>query len=398
MDKLLKPFSLDEVTSSVYAALPKRELEVADRDFQKHAEARIESSATRQEEKLLKLTVDKGASDLHLRAGNPPVLRIDGVLVQQDLPPITAEEMEQIFASITRPEQRDTFLRDMELDFVYTAPGVARFRVNALRQRDTISLAFRLVPFAAVSIDNLGLPSICKQLVLKPRGLVLVTGRTGSGKSTTLAAMIDHLNENESRNVITIEAPIEYLHRNSKCIIAQRDVGQDTRSFAAALVHALRHDPDVIVIGEMRDLDTIATAITAAETGHLVLATLHTADAAQTVDRIIDVFPESQQQQIRLQLSQVLEAVLSQVLLRRIEGGRVAAMEILIANAAVRSLIREGKTPQLANFMQLGGKDGMQTLDGALAGLVRRRIVTEEEALSKSSNPELLVKLLRSTF
>jgi twitching motility protein PilT len=349
-----------------------------------------------QAERLLKLTVDKCASDLHLRASSPPVLRIDGVLVAQDLPPIAAEEIEVILASITRPEQMDTFFRDMELDFVYAAPGIARFRVNALRQRDSISLAFRLVPFEAFSIDKLGLPQICKQAILKPRGLVLVTGPTGSGKSTTMAAMIDHLNETESRNVITIEAPIEYLHRNKKCIIVQRDVGQDTKSFGSALIHALRHDPDVIVIGEMRDLDTVATALTAAETGHLVLATLHTTDACQTVDRIIDIFPPSQQMQVRLQLSQALQVVISQALLRRIGGGRVAALEILIANPAVRSLIREGKTFQLASFMQLGSKEGMQTLDGALIDLVRKHIVTAEEAMSKSSNPEQLGNALRA--
>jgi twitching motility protein PilT len=250
------------------------------------------------------------------------------------------------------------------------------------------------VPFEVPSIDKLGLPQICKALVLKPRGLILVTGPTGSGKSTTLAAMIDYLNQTESRNVISIEAPIEYLHRNKKSIIVQRDLGYDTRSFAAALVHSLRHDPDVIVLGEMRDLETIASAITAAETGHLVLTTLHTSDASQTVDRVIDVFPPAQQQQVRLQLSQVLEAVLSQALLRRIGGGRVAAFEIMVATPAVRNLIREGKTFQLANAMQLGAKDGMQTLDQALTELVKRRIVSEEEAISKSSNPEQLSKLL----
>jgi twitching motility protein PilT len=324
------------------------------------------------------------------------VLRIDGVLVQQDQPPLSAEEIEEIFSSVTKSEQRATFQSELELDFVYAAPGIARFRVNALRQKGTISLAFRLIPFEVLSIEKLGLPPICKQLVLKPRGLILVTGPTGSGKSTTLAAMIDYLNENESRNIIAIEAPIEYLHNSKKSIVIQRDLGNDTKSFATALVHSLRHDPDVIVLGEMRDLDTIAAALTAAETGHLVLSTLHTSDAAQTVDRIIDIFPAAQQQQIRLQLSQVLEAVLSQTLLRRVGGGRVAAFEIMIATPAVRNTIREGKTFQLANAMQLGAKDGMQSLDYALADLVNKHIVTEEEAMSKSSNPEQLSKLLRS--
>ena len=231
--------------------------------------------------------MDKRASDLHLRALAPPILRIDGVLVQQDLPPISAKEIEEILTSITKSEQMDIFQHDMELDFVYAVPGIARFRVNALMQKGTISLAFRLIPYEILSIDKLGLPQICKQLVLKPRGLILVTGPTGSGKSTTLAAMLDYLNENQSRNIITIEAPVEYVHGNKKSIVIQRDLGNDTKSFAAALVHSLRHDPDVVVLGEMRDLETIAVALTAAETGHLVLSTLHTSDAAQTIDRIL---------------------------------------------------------------------------------------------------------------
>lgn len=340
--------------------------------------------------------MDKRASDLHLRALAPPILRIDGVLVQQDLPPISAKEIEEILTSITKSEQMDIFQHDMELDFVYAVPGIARFRVNALMQKGTISLAFRLIPYEILSIDKLGLPQICKQLVLKPRGLILVTGPTGSGKSTTLAAMLDYLNENQSRNIITIEAPVEYVHGNKKSIVIQRDLGNDTKSFAAALVHSLRHDPDVVVLGEMRDLETIAVALTAAETGHLVLSTLHTSDAAQTIDRIIDVFPPAQQQQVRLQLSQVLQAVLSQTLLQRIGGGRVAAFEIMIANSSIRNLIREGKTFQLPNAMQLGTKDGMQTFDQALADLGRKHIVREEEAMSKSSNTEQLSKILRS--
>ena len=400
-DFLIKPFSKDEVTLSVHAALRKRELNLANKDVRRQTESHeIEPVKTiagkAPADKLLKLMVDQGASDLHLRALVPPVLRIDGVLVQQEQPPLSAEEIEEIFSSVTKSEQRATFQSELELDFVYAAPGIARFRVNALRQKGTISLAFRLIPFEVLSIEKLGLPPICKQLVLKPRGLILVTGPTGSGKSTTLAAMIDYLNENESRNIIAIEAPIEYLHNSKKSIVIQRDLGNDTKSFATALVHSLRHDPDVIVLGEMRDLETIAAALTAAETGHLVLSTLHTSDAAQTVDRIIDIFPASQQQQIRLQLSQVLEAVLSQTLLRRVGGGRVAAFEIMMATPAVRNTIREGKTFQLANAMQLGVKNGMQSLEYALADLVNKHIVTEEEAMSKSSNPEQLSKLLRS--
>lgn len=345
--------------------------------------------------KLFKLMVDKGASDLHLRVPSPPVLRIDGALtILGDLPPVSPQDIEILLESITTLEQRGTFRKELELDYAYSIPGLARFRVSVLRQRGTISLAFRLVPIESPSIDDLRLPPICKELVLKPRGLILVTGPTGSGKSTTMAAMIDYLNETEARNVITIEDPIEYLHPNKRCLIAQRDLGDDTKSFAGALVHALRHDPDVIVVGEMRDLDTIATAIRAAETGHLVLGTLHTIDAAQTVDRIIDIFPADQQPQIRLQLSQVLEAVLSQTLLPRVEGGRIAAFEIMIATPAVRNLVRERKTFELSNIMRLSAKDGMITLDQALTDLVGRGVVSQEEAMRKASNPDQLKKSL----
>lgn len=345
---------------------------------------------------LLWLMKEKGASDLHIRVPVPPVLRIDGELVvQTDLPAVTPEYAENVFRQITTPEQRERFYRDKELDFAYGVSKLARFRVNVLQQRGTISIAFRMIPFDVPTIDELGLPQVCKELVLKPRGLILVTGPTGSGKSTTLAAMIHHLNLTLARNVITIEDPIEYLHRNIKCIIAQREVGTDTNSFDQALVHALRHDPDVILVGEMRDLETITTAMRAAETGHLVMGTLHTTDAPQTVDRIIDIYPPSQQQQIRMQFSQAIEAVLSQTLLPRASGkGRIAAFEIMIANAAVRNLIREGKTYELHNVMQLSASEGMQTLDQALADLVRRKLVTLEEAMMKSSSPEKLKKLL----
>ncbi len=349
---------------------------------------------------LLKRMVEKKASDLHIRVPSPPILRIDGELIpQKDLPPVTGGDVELALEQITTPEQRNTFATEKELDFAYSVPKLARFRVSVMRQRGTISLAFRLVPFDILTIDQLALPQICKELILKPRGLILVTGPTGSGKSTTMAAMIHHLNENSARNVITIEDPIEYLHRNIQCIIAQRDLGDDTKSFDIALIHALRHDPDVIVVGELRDLETITTAMRAAETGHLVMGTLHTTDAPQTVDRIIDIFPPSQQPQIRLQFSQVLEAVLSQTLLPKAEGkGRVAAFEIMIANAAVRNLIREGKTFELHNVMQLSAGEGMQTLDQALANLVRKKIVTLEEAKMKSSHPNRLKKLLEFQY
>jgi twitching motility protein PilT len=345
---------------------------------------------------LLKLAVENRASDLHLRTPSQPVLRIDGALVvQEQLPPLTTEDVVAAFESVTTQEQRDRFYAEKELDFAYSVPGVARFRVSVMQQRGTISMAFRQVPFRVFTIDELGLPQICKGLILKPRGLILVTGPTGTGKSTTVAAMINHLNENSARNVITIEDPIEYLHPNVKCLIAQRDLGDDTKSFDIALIHALRHDPDVIVVGELRDHETISTAMRAAETGHLVVGTLHTTDAPQTVDRVIDIFPANQQPQIRLQFSQIIEAVLSQALLPRAEGkGRIAAFEIMTGSSAVKNLIREGKTFELHNVMQLGASEGMYTLDQALADLVRRKIVTLEEAKMKSSHPDRLKKML----
>jgi twitching motility protein PilT len=347
-------------------------------------------------DELLKSMVDKGASDLHLKVPSRPVLRIDGVLTpQEDLTPLAAKDIESVFEQVTTEEQRATFRKEWELDFAYSVPGLARFRVNALQQRGTMSLAFRLVPFNTPSIDELELPQICKQLILKPRGLILVTGPAGSGKSTTLAAMINHLNENKKRNVITIEDPIEFLFHDKKCIIRQRDLGDDTKSFSAALIHILRHDPDVIVIGEMRDLETISTAIMAAETGHLVLGTLHTIDASQSIDRIIDVFPNGQQRQIRLQLSQIIEAVLSQTLLPRIGGGRVAAFEIMLATSVIRRLIRDEKIFEIHSNIEMGTREGAQTMDQALADLVKRNIVIQEEAMIKSSNPVKLNELLQ---
>jgi len=347
---------------------------------------------------LFNVMVEKRASDLHLWVPSPPVLRINGTLLPlQEFSPLTAQDVETLFNDITTPEQKDIFNKELDLDFAYSIPGLARLRVNALRQRGTISLAFRLVPFEVPSFDDLGLPQIYKKLALKPRGLILVTGPTGCGKSTTLAAMINYLNENDTRTVITIEDPIEYLHSNKKCLIAQRDLGDDTKSFAKALVHALRHDPDVIVVGEMRDADTMSTAITAAETGHLVLGTLHTVDAAQSINRIVDMFVPSQQHQVIIQVSQVLEAILSQSLVPRIGGGRAAACEIMIANSAIRKLIREQRVFELPRNMELSTEEeGMQTLNQALAELVRRGVVSQEEAVKKSSNPARLSSLLQS--
>ncbi len=345
---------------------------------------------------LLRTMADRNASDLHLRVPAPPMLRVDGQLVAADNPPRLAPgDIETIFRQITTENQRERFFSELELDFAYSVPGLARFRVNVMLQRGTMSIAFRRIPFVVPTIAEFGLPDVCKTLIMKPRGLVLVTGPTGSGKSTTLAAMIDHLNESEARNVITIEDPVEFLHHNKKCLIAQRDLGDDTRSFANALKHALRHDPDVILVGEMRDLETISTAITAAETGHLVLATLHTVDAVQTVDRVIDAFPPEHQHQIRLQLSQVIEGVLSQTLVPRATGrGRVGVFEILVANGAVRNLIRTNKTFELTSVLQLSSREGMQTLNQALAHLVNTRVISAEEAVRKSSDPDQLQRLI----
>ena len=346
---------------------------------------------------LLKLMVNKGASDLHLTVPSPPVLRIDGELIpQEDFPPLTAKDIEIVLEQVSTEEQRAVFDREWELDFAYSVPGLARFRVSVLRQRGVMSLAFRFVPFYISSIDEWGLPQIFKELILKPRGLILVTGPSGSGKSTTLAAMLRHLNDNAKRSVITIEDPIEFVFRNKKCLIRQRDLGDDTKSFATAAIHALRHDADVVVIGEMRDLNTISTAITAAETGHLVIGTLHTVDAPQSIDRMIDVFPYGQQQQIRIQLSQVIEAIISQALLPRIDGGRIAAFEIMLASYTIRKYIRDGKVFEIPVTIEVSKPEGMQALDQALADLVKRKIVTLEDALMKSRDPAKLQKLLQS--
>jgi twitching motility protein PilT len=348
-------------------------------------------------EKLLRLMVEEGASDLHLRVMRPPTLRIDGALkVVEGMPDITSSDLREALEQVTNENQRQIFSNELELDLAYGIPDVARFRINAFMQRDTMSLAIRQVPFEVPTIEELGLPAICKTLALKPRGLVLVTGRTGMGKSTTLATMIDHINKNEARNIITIEDPVEYVFKDDKSMIAQRDLGSDTKSFANALRHVLRQDPDVILIGEMRDLETIATAITAAETGHLVLSTLHTPSAAQAVDRIIDVFPPYQQEQIRLQLSLVLEGVLSQILLRRASGrGRVAAVEIMLGTDAVRNIIREGKTEQMPTYMQTGSQIGMQTMDQALENLVKSHLVTIDEVLPFCTKPGELLRRRR---
>ena len=346
-------------------------------------------------EELLRMMVEKGASDLHLRVPSPPVLRIDGVLrVQEHLPGVTPQFVKESLEHIASERHIERFYNELELDMAYGLPGVARFRVNAFFQRGTISIAIRQIPIKVPTIDELGLPPVCKTLAMKQKGLVLVTGQTGMGKSTTLASMINHMNHTDRRNVITIEDPIEYLHQHNKCLIAQRELGDDTKSFANALKHSLREDPDVILVGEMRDLETIATAITAAETGHLVLSTVHTASAPQTIERVIDVFPPYQQEQIRFQLSMVLEGVLSQILMPRASGkGRIASIEIMIATDAIRNLVREGKTEQIPTYMQTGRQHDMQTMDMALQELVRIGMVTMEEALLRCTKPDELRRI-----
>jgi twitching motility protein PilT len=339
--------------------------------------------------------VAKGASDLHLMVGSKPVMRINGDLIaQNDFPSLVPSDTASVLEQIADKEQQTSFQDELELDFAYSVPGLARFRVNVLQQRCSISLAIRVVPNDIPTIEELGLPSICKELILKSRGLVLVTGAAGSGKSTTLAAMVDYLNENLARNVITIEDPIEYLFQNKKSLIRQRDLGDDTKSFNTALVHALRHDPDVIVIGEMRDLATIGTAVRAAETGHLVIGTLHTNDAPQSLERIIDIFPYGQQRQISLQLSMTIEAVLSQRLVPRIGGGRVAAFEIMTANDVIRKYIREEQIHDISTFMEHAVSEGMQTMDRALANLVMEETITLEDALLKCTHPQSIHKIL----
>jgi twitching motility protein PilT len=345
---------------------------------------------------LLERLVECGGSDLHLKAGSPPVLRVFGQLLpQEDFPVMNAENLEFTFTSITSELQRMQFANALSLDFAYSISGLSRFRVNAIKQRGSLSLAFRFVPYEIPAMEELGLPEACKQLILRPRGLVLVTGQAGSGKSTTLAAMVEYLNQHETKNVITIEDPIEFLFRDKKCLIHQRDLGDDCHSFADALIDALRHDPDVIIVGEMRDLETISTALTAAETGHLVLGTLHTNDASQTIDRIVDMFPFGQQRQVRLQLSQVIEGVISQTLLPRVGGGRIAAFEVMLGTGVIRRLIREEKVHEIPANIEMAHLEGMQTLDQALAELVKNELIKQEDAMTKSSNPRKLTELLK---
>lgn len=347
-------------------------------------------------EELLLKTLELGASDLHITTGLPPVIRIHGELRALDYPKLLPNDTRELIYSILTQEQRDIFERKWEYDFSYSIPGKGRFRVNVYFQRGSVAAAFRTIPAKIPTIEELRLPPVVQEFAMKPRGFVLVTGPTGSGKSTTLAALINIINETRSCHIITIEDPIEFLHPHKKSVVNQREVGADTHSFANALKYALRQDPDVILIGEMRDLETIQTALTAAETGHLVFATLHTVDAPQTIDRIIDVFPPHQQQQVRIQLAGCLQGIISQQLLPTSDGkGRVVACEILVATAGIRNLIREGKTHQIYTAIQTGQKYGMQTLDMALADLVRRGWITYDTALEKCQDPQTLKQLVR---
>ncbi len=351
-------------------------------------------------EEILELTVSKKASDLHISADLPPVLRIDGELVRTNLPVFTGEDVETIVFPILTNEQRRQLEQNWELDFGYGLHGVGRFRVNVYKDKGNYAAAFRTINSEPPSCDELGLPEIVKKVAQKPRGLVLVTGPTGSGKSTTLAAMVDYINTYRTEHILTIEDPIEFVHSSKKSIVHQRELGQDTRSTANALRSALREDPDVILVGEMRDLETISLALTAAETGHLVMGTLHTSSASQTIDRIIDVFPQGQQQQIRLQLSNSLVAVFSQTLLPKLsedgvtKKGRVMAQEIMLVNNAVANLIREQKTAQIYSTIQTNTGVGMQTLEMALKDLCMNRLITKEDAIAKAQHVEEMKRML----
>ena len=345
---------------------------------------------------LLYTAKSKAASDLHLVASSPPLLRIDGSLRAVDgITPLTDDEISQAFLQITTPEQREDFSKNLELDFSYILSGIGNLRCNAAQQRGAISLAIRLLPPKVPTIDELELPLICKQLALKQRGLVIVTGPTGSGKTTTLAAMINHLNINESRHVVTIEDPIEYVHTAINCAITQRQLGTDTISFAVALKHVLRQDPDVILVGEMRDLDTATAVLTIAETGHLVLSTGHAPSATQAMERIIDLFPPEERHLAQTRLASLLIGVLCQTLVPRANGsGRIAAVEVMLANPPVRNLIREGKIYQLPNVIRTHREIGMISLDEALVNLYLKQIISGENLLAFCNEREEVEKLI----
>jgi len=337
---------------------------------------------------LLAFSAKQGASDLHLSSGLPPMIRVDGDVRRINLPPMEHKQVHSLIYDIMNDKQRKDFEEFLETDFSFEVPGVARFRVNAFNQNRGAGGVFRTIPSKVLTMDDLRMGQVFKDIALLPRGLVLVTGPTGSGKSTTLAAMIDYINDQKYEHILTIEDPIEFVHESKKCLVNQREVHRDTLGFSEALRSALREDPDIILVGEMRDLETIRLALTAAETGHLVFGTLHTTSAAKTIDRIVDVFPGEEKSMVRSMLSESLQAVISQTLLKRIGGGRVASHEIMRGTAAIRNLIREDKIAQMYSAIQTGSALGMQTMDQALKVLVEQRIITREAAREKAKAPE----------
>ncbi|HEC59817.1 MAG TPA: type IV pilus twitching motility protein PilT [Methylophaga sp.] len=338
---------------------------------------------------LLTFSAKNNASDLHISAGEPPMIRVDGDIRRINVPELDNTEVRTMVYDIMNDKQRKDFEEFLEADFSFEIPGLARFRVNAFNQNRGVAAVFRTIPSKVLTLEELGAPDIFKTIADNPRGIVLVTGPTGSGKSTTLAAMVDYKNDKSNEHILTIEDPIEFVHKSKKCLVNQREVHRDTLGFSEALRSALREDPDIILVGELRDLETIELALTAAETGHLVFGTLHTSSAAKTIDRIIDVFPAAEKSMVRSMLSESLRAVISQTLLKKIGGGRVAAHEIMIGTAAIRNLIREDKVPQMYSAIQTGGAVGMQTLDQCLQDLVRRQKITKSDALPMAVNKDL---------
>lgn len=335
---------------------------------------------------LLSFTVQQGASDLHITAGMPPVIRVDGEVRRIKLPSLDHKQVHTLIYDIMNDKQRKVYEEELETDFSFEVPGLARFRVNAFNQNRGAAAVFRTIPSKVLSMDDLGMGQVFRNLADNPRGLVLVTGPTGSGKSTTLAAMVDYINETRNEHILTIEDPIEFVHSSKKCLINQREVHRDTLGFEEALRSALREDPDIILVGEMRDLETIRLALTAAETGHLVFGTLHTTSAAKTIDRIIDVFPAAEKSMVRSMLSESLQGVISQALLKKSKGGRIAAHEIMVGTPAIRNLIREDKVAQMYSAIQTGAAFGMVTLDQSLSDLVQKGLITLDVARSKASN------------
>ncbi|WP_181297722.1 type IV pilus twitching motility protein PilT [Pseudomonas sp. Q2-TVG4-2] len=337
---------------------------------------------------LLAFSAKQGASDLHLSAGLPPMIRVDGDVRRINLPAMDHKQVHALIYDIMNDKQRKDFEEFLETDFSFEVPGVARFRVNAFNQNRGAGAVFRTIPSKVLTMEDLGMGEVFRKITDVPRGLVLVTGPTGSGKSTTLAAMLDYLNNTKYHHILTIEDPIEFVHESKKCLVNQREVHRDTLGFSEALRSALREDPDIILVGEMRDLETIRLALTAAETGHLVFGTLHTTSAAKTIDRVVDVFPAEEKSMVRSMLSESLQAVISQTLLKKVGGGRVAAHEIMIGTPAIRNLIREDKVAQMYSSIQTGGSLGMQTLDSCLKGLLAKGLVSRDSAKEKAKQPE----------